>query len=444
MISSQESLSPSVTSTSCRPQSPVFPRSPDPPGPSGTNEAQAVQSPGHRTSPVFGESGRPQHCLSARKHCLKSSAEELRGPRREEYVYSVVFAHCNSVCVFLNTLLRPSSSSASTGQTPLSGAGEPSGGSTVHYYWGVPFCPRGLDPESYTQVIVAQMEVYEKSLKQAQRCLLRKAEWGEAILPQPEVRHAFKLTHTKLLQETEGNTPGRSSQLGGQVGNDQEVEEDWMELGAEETKDRGLQRSTSPELELLSNPQIPDTSVDCPICQGSFPLTEIEIHAAYCDGDVVVTNRTQPKHDSYQGDRNFDTPSSNMEKCYICQTAVPLRDYSRHKELCLQRHEAKTAAVSRTQEVSGRLFSLPLSQSGCGNIYMIEQETLEALKSTAKSHVIDLRNDDDDDDEDEGDNSAIRISNSPIRSFTPISEATDCLIDFRKQHRPRKPGQKRR
>lgn len=37
------------------------------------------------------------------------------------------------------------------------------------------------------QVILAQMEVYEKSLKQAQRCLLRKAEWGEAILPQAEV-----------------------------------------------------------------------------------------------------------------------------------------------------------------------------------------------------------------------------------------------------------------
>lgn len=38
-----------------------------------------------------------------------------------------------------------------------------------------------------SQVILAQMEVYEKSLKQAQRGLLRKAEWGEAILPQPEV-----------------------------------------------------------------------------------------------------------------------------------------------------------------------------------------------------------------------------------------------------------------
>lgn len=37
------------------------------------------------------------------------------------------------------------------------------------------------------QVILAQMEVYEKSLKQAQRRLLRKAEWGEAVVPQPEV-----------------------------------------------------------------------------------------------------------------------------------------------------------------------------------------------------------------------------------------------------------------
>lgn len=24
--------------------------------------------------------------------------------------------------------------------------------STVHYYWGIPFCPRGLDPDRYTQV----------------------------------------------------------------------------------------------------------------------------------------------------------------------------------------------------------------------------------------------------------------------------------------------------
>lgn len=58
--------------------------------------------------------------------------------------------------------------------------------------------------------------------------------------------------------------------------------------------------------------------------------------------------------------------------------------------------------------------------------------------------VIDLQNDDDEDDKDDGGISTIRISNSPIRSFTPISEAADCLIDFRKRHRSKKLSQKRR
>lgn len=55
--------------------------------------------------------------------------------------------------------------------------------------------------------------------------------------------------------------------------------------------------------------------------------------------------------------------------------------------------------------------------------------------------VIDLR---DDDDEEEDGVSALSISNSPIRSFTPISEATGCLIDFKKQQRAKKPSHRRR
>lgn len=159
--------------------------------------------------------------------------------------------------------------------------------------------------------------------------------------PVPELRSELKqppdeITNKKCLQlfsapverQTEGNTPGRSSQLGGHVGNDQEVEEDWVELAAEETKDRGVHRSTTPELELVSNPQIADTSMDCPICQGSFPLTEIEIHAAYCDGDVVVTNRTQPKHDSYQGDANFNhSIYSTVQHIYDCIPKPGLLSY---------------------------------------------------------------------------------------------------------------------
>lgn len=38
-------------------------------------------------------------------------------------------------------------------QGMVSGAGDPAAcRSTVHYYWGVPFCPQGLNPDSYTQV----------------------------------------------------------------------------------------------------------------------------------------------------------------------------------------------------------------------------------------------------------------------------------------------------
>ncbi|KAM4677517.1 BRCA1-A complex subunit RAP80 isoform 2-T3 [Discoglossus pictus] len=51
----------------------------------------------------------------------------------------------------------------------------------VHYYWGVPFCPKGEDPNSYTQVILCQLEVYQKSLKRAQRQLLNKMTFGEPV-----------------------------------------------------------------------------------------------------------------------------------------------------------------------------------------------------------------------------------------------------------------------
>ena len=64
----------------------------------------------------------------------------------------------NSLCVSF----RPSTSTTEQEQRPISSQGavsstsappgQPAGGSTVHYYWGVPFCPRGLDPDSYTKV----------------------------------------------------------------------------------------------------------------------------------------------------------------------------------------------------------------------------------------------------------------------------------------------------
>ncbi|XP_073335854.1 uncharacterized protein uimc1 [Pagrus major] len=684
MFSSQESLTSSVRSTSCRPTSPVFPRSPNvpPEGPtasrspvfSETEGGQTEQSHGHRSSPVCCRSGiRQKIRLDEQKHFANPSAAELRGSicggssaatksvrqdretDRSQHVGlnescksdeveelketskdresaemeltsdmtlllsdededdvtpvgspSPVFPEekpvhhvtaespgtSGSTCRPSTSTARPQRSPTEREQRPISSQGavggvsappgQPAGGSTVHYYWGVPFCPRGLDPDSYTKVIVAQMEVYEKSLKEAQRCLLRKAEWGEAVLPQPEKspspepraespqemfprRRGFRLRSKRLCdaaetppaeaeeateeeednkgdkekEETEnkeeekknkgeggqvdsddcevcpetqlsdndddrtqdlmidadagtdrqqkspeppevqmilqddspavqelqdeemeveveldapvdrkmkGNIPVRSSDDGGNVGQE-EVEEDGGDPDVEEIKDRGLQRSSSPELEPAVVPRSPKTSVDCPICQGSFPVTEIEMHAAYCDGEA---EERRPEADCFQvtskprrkrtrradltAEETNDPPNTvkNPEKCFICQKAVPLRDYSRHTELCIQRQTSKTSA-------KGNLLSA---------LEKTDSRESEAGPSGSKpqpSDVIDLRDDDDDEEEEEeGGVSAFRVSNSPIRSFTPISEAAGCLIDFKKQHRTKKLSQRRR
>ncbi|XP_072231714.1 uncharacterized protein [Leuresthes tenuis] len=428
---------------------------------------------------------------------------------------------------------------------------EPSDGHAVHYYWGVPFCPRGLDPDRYTQVIVAQMEVYEKSLKEAQRRLLRKAEWGEAVLPQPEKcpspeepaesphhhlprRRGLRLRGIRTSEaadslvraeedgkkeeeelrekhednnerddeqmdcevcpetqlsddstqdltivtdaaaepaskspdlteiilrddspagdepreeladgdEKKENIPGCSSAAAGQTG--AEGKEDRRHPDVEEVKDRSFPPSASPDLEPAVVPHSPQSSVDCPICQASFPAAEIEMHAAYCDGEVAVLSERRPeshrvreslKHRGKRWRRAERTAEAtnelpnacrNQEKCYICQKTVPLSDYERHIDLCLRgsRCAARGSLLSALEQTESR-----------------DSEAGPSGSKPQPEAVIDLRDDDDDED---GGAAAFRISNSPIRSFTPISEASGCLIDFRKQQRAKKPSQRRR
>ncbi|KAM4726080.1 uncharacterized protein uimc1 isoform 2-T2 [Anableps anableps] len=450
--------------------------------------------------------------------------------------------------------------------------GDPSESQTIHYYWGIPFCPRSLDPDTYTKVIVAQMEVYEKSLKEAQRGLLRKAEWGEAIEPQPQKslspeaqskspqpsvsrRRGLRLRGSKrseaadflpdqeeerkdeeeeqqekgkeekregddmqmdtddcevcpetqlsdndntkdlsldadaetqfssqpsqkdtelpelemiLKDDTptrddpqepelrmktttdsrmEENIPGCGEDTAGQTtGEAKKVKEKRKDPDVEEIEDRSLQRPESPELEAAVVPHSPETSVDCPICQGSFPVSEIEIHAAYCDGEVAVVSQRRSENQDLQDSvkprrkrmrrtevvsEETSQPSDvcrRQEKCYICQKFVPRRDYTQHTELCLQRGTVNRAGKGNLLSALEKTES---RDSGAG----------PSGSKTQPEAVIDLRDDDDDEEEEA---SAYRISNSPIRSFTPISEATGCLIDFRKQQRTKKPSQRRR
>ncbi|XP_008426924.1 BRCA1-A complex subunit RAP80 isoform X1 [Poecilia reticulata] len=436
--------------------------------------------------------------------------------------------------------------------------GEPSDRQTIHYYWGVPFCPRGLDPDTYTKVIVAQMEVYEKSLKEAQRGLLRKAEWGEAIQPEPQksmspetssgspqpcvsrrrglrlrgskrseaadflpeerkddgeeeqqekkeegskesdevqmdtddcevcpetqlsdnnstkdlnlnvdaetqplqknpelpeiemilrgdspIRHECQEPEPNLKTDSkmEENVSSCGEDVGGQTAQRVKKVKSRKDQEVEKMEDRSLQRSECPVLEAAVVPHSPEASVDCPLCQGSFPASEIEMHAAYCDGEVAVVDQRRPESQGFQDPlkprrkrmkttevvseetTQLSDVCRNQEKCYICQKSVLLRDYSRHTELCLQR-----GTVSRKGNLLSALEKTESRDSGAG----------PSGSKPQPEAVIDLR-----DDEDE-EVSAYRINNSPIRSFTPISEATGCLIDFRKQQRPKKPSQRRR
>ncbi|XP_062289260.1 BRCA1-A complex subunit RAP80 [Scomber scombrus] len=478
-----------------------------------------------------------------------------------------------------STQPQPFSTTEQEPQQPISSQGGEgrgaAGGSTVHYYWGIPFCPRGLDPDSYTQVILAQMEVYEKSLKEAQRSLLRKAEWGDPILPEPEKppspesppaessqqlvprRRCLRLRNRKfnaaadsppggtaeeeedekkeeergkrgeeeeeernerqegggpvdtddcevcpetqlsdndstqdlmiaandraelqpkspekpevevILQvdspagdetqgekemmevdapavtEPEGNNPVSSQK---ETKEEEEEKEERVDPDVEEIKDRRLQRSDSPELELLVVPQSAENNVDCPICQRSFSVTDIEWHAAYCDGEeraeaesrVSLKPRRKRTRKATEEPTDRSDAARSQEKCFICHKAVPLREYSRHTELCIQQQATKSTG-------KGNLLSA---------LQHTESRDSEAGPSGSRlqtGDVIDLRDDDDDDEEEEegkeeggGTGQRFRISDSPIRSFTPISEAGGCLINFRKQPPAKKPSQRRR
>ncbi|KAM9782017.1 BRCA1-A complex subunit RAP80 isoform X3 [Syngnathus typhle] len=410
--------------------------------------------------------------------------------------------------------------------------------STVHYYWGVPFCPRGLDADAYTQVIVAQMEVYEKSLKEAQRGLLRKAQWGAPILPQSEKSSLSDSSHTKvprrrglrrkdcklsnqdadsLLLEAEeeeeeeeddeeeeeneeleietGREEGDPTDIGdcvvcpetqmseedcvdplkldnsecpktvtsydGQSDDGQVVDEEKMmdvsadgktlatyfvggdtgrnpTLTNDEEEERGPERSPSPEFETLGF----QAAVECPLCQETFPACKIERHAAYCNGDVetetvVVADehseelfKPRRKRKRWTAEEEGDATSTDkiQEKCYICQKAVALRDFSKHTDLCIQQRATKIP------EQGNLLAALEHSESRYAG----------AGPSSCRLQRGDVSNLRDNDKEEEAGISMLALSDSPIKSFTPISEATDCLVDFRRQQRLKKPSHKRR
>ncbi|XP_065590705.1 BRCA1-A complex subunit RAP80 isoform X2 [Cyrtonyx montezumae] len=347
---------------------------------------------------------------------------------------------------------------------------------TVHYYWGIPFCPKGVDPNQYTNVILCQLEVYQKSLKQAQRQLLHKKEFGNPIVPssslsQNELGKGEQLSRengvaddtedgdpgtqkecesiTWLLpsKKREAESPGHSVEEEKNSTDDDEPTTSYRQasqvlsaegehgdgepmqtaqsvcvltlLGSKRSPDIARENSaeeisvcpeTQPsplesaelEREELSSvskdapmqaggdgsadralPEDNHTAADhvpCPLCDRSFPAAEIELHAMYCDGIVgedaatdspVLTRGRREARNKAAGGESSQTSSDSdkCEKCYLCKSLVPLLQYQRHVDSCLQaaRQAQGTRRLRSTKVVArhkrGLLSMLELSES---------------------------------------------------------------------------------
>ncbi|NXP71152.1 UIMC1 protein, partial [Ramphastos sulfuratus] len=315
---------------------------------------------------------------------------------------------------------------------------------TVHYYWGIPFCPKGVDPNQYTKVILCQLEVYQKSLKQAQRQLLHKKEFGNPVVPSSSLsqnelgrgeqinrengvaddtedgdpdgqKESESITWLLPSKWRETESPGHSMEEEKSSTSDDEPTTSYCQasqvlpaeegredgepmqiaqsismltpLGSKRSPDVSTENSAEEELSVCPETQMspPEaieaeseelclssrdaplqaggdedagkivsecspTSADhvsCPLCDQDFPATEIELHAMYCNGIVgeeagknspVLTRRQREARSKAASGESGPTSLDidKCEKCYLCKSLVPLLQYQRHVDSCLQ------------------------------------------------------------------------------------------------------------
>ncbi|XP_060096168.1 BRCA1-A complex subunit RAP80 [Heteronotia binoei] len=421
---------------------------------------------------------------------------------------------------------------------------------TVHYYWGIPFCPKGVDPNKYTQVILCQLEVYQKSLKQAQRQLLQKKRFGEPVVPNSctlsqnehgmeEEEERFKgnggvdeqeredmndekepESEAWLLSPTNGGMDKNPKQNAAKGENSEQGDEpvssscqasqvlfaeDVLEEGepmqitqsisaltpldskrspdtatenrAEEeiticpetqpspsqaiepesreihssSKDVSLQADANEDTgKSVTAPSLPaDGAISCPLCDRRFPVLEIERHAMYCNGtgedtedDAPVMTRRQREAKSRAAWGN-ETPqpadTGKYEKCYLCKTLVPLKEYQRHVDGCFQRCSKSangTQGGRRLRRAKGEgrgegqlLNMLEQSESKAADAEM--GATPSGEDSRCSSPEMDKEAERGKDDWSHFPHAS--CSDSPVKSFTSISESKNCLVDFKKQ-----------
>ncbi|NXV72347.1 UIMC1 protein, partial [Atlantisia rogersi] len=319
---------------------------------------------------------------------------------------------------------------------------------TVHYYWGIPFCPKGVDPNQYTKVILCQLEVYQKSLKQAQRQLLHKKEFGTPVVPSSSLsqnelgkgdhisrengvtddtedgdpdgqKETQSITWLLPSKRREAESPGHSMEEKDSTSDDEPTTsycqasqvlptEDMREDGepmqvaqsvsvltplrSRRSPDISTENSAEEEISVCPETQsspleavevergelcsgsretpvqvkepeaggdedpgraVSENSpkaadhISCPLCDQDFPATEIELHAMYCNGvvgeeagedsPVLTRNQREARIKAARGESGATSVDiDKCEKCYLCKSLVPLLQYQRHVDSCLQ------------------------------------------------------------------------------------------------------------
>ncbi|KAB0359600.1 hypothetical protein FD754_003756 [Muntiacus muntjak] len=372
--------------------------------------------------------------------------------------------------------------------TPADAKGLQDIGGTVHYFWGIPFCPDGVDPNQYTKVILCQLEVYQKSLKMTQRQLLKKKGFGEPVLPRPpsliqnecgqgdqaseknegisedvgdedkeerqesraSVWHSktkdfqespIKSLKEKLLLEEEPTTSHGQSSQG---------------LFVEETSEEGNSVPVSQSVAALTSKRssdfMPKSSAEeitvCPETQLSSPETFDLEKEGFPDGRETLDEVRIMADKEVNITFNF----SQDEKCYLCKSLVPLREYQCHVESCLKRargdqgdepEEGERVRTAVGRKRPQRLRNLKDKGQNEGRLLrLLEQSEYKTADAETKTKF--------------SETGAFRVSSpgleeagcsremksslthldsneSPIKSFVSVSEATDCLVDFKKQ-----------
>ncbi|KGL73032.1 BRCA1-A complex subunit RAP80, partial [Tinamus guttatus] len=386
----------------------------------------------------------PRRLFTSPRSPSKAEEHEAKEQLLPGTCSSVGAASAESPAALCNTWTTDSCDKLCVLRGPEEGRSKEEARDTVHYYWGIPFCPKGVDPNQYTKVILCQLEVYQKSLKQAQRQLLHKKEFGNPVVPSPSSLSQNELgkgdqisRENGLADDTEDgdpevqkesesitwllplkrreaeDSPGQNMEEEKNSASDDEPTTSYCQasqvlaavdmpedgepmqitqsisaltsLGSRRSPNTATENSAEEEVSVCPETQpspseeepereelgldskdasmqaggdenasraVPEGSpaaagrVSCPLCERRFPATEIELHAMYCNGageeaahdSPVLTRRQREARSRAAGSESGPASSGTdkCEKCYLCKSLVPLLQYQRHVDNCLQ------------------------------------------------------------------------------------------------------------